>query len=362
VPSSRGPAAPRLANGGVYWITGASGAIGCALAEHLAARYHARLLLTARRGIPAEMIASLESKGAVVLAVAADASNPVQMSAARDAALARFGRIDGIVHAAGIAGGGLIAGGARESIARTLAPKVDGTLVLADLAKDAAVRFIVVCSSLAAVHGGLGQVDYVAANAFLDAFAGWHTRQSGIFTTSIAWDAWLERGMAVDVAAALGRRAPAAGLSAAQGVEAFERVLAANRTHVLVSSAPIDERFAASASQTRRSAIPGDGMSVESQIGAVWHQVLGADGIGPADNFFDVGGDSLKGVQLVALVNERFGIDVPIAQFFAAPTVAGLAALVRDRAEPLQPPAAAIDPASERGRRRSARHRARVAS
>ena len=59
----------------------------------------------------------------------------------------------------------------------------------------------------------------------------------------------------------------------------------------------------------------------------------------------------------------RFGIDIPIAQFFAAPTVAGLTALVGDRTErAAPPPPPAIDPASERGRRRSARHRARVAS
>src|SRR6185295_2552999 len=51
-------------------------------------------------------------------------------------------------------------------------------------------------SSLTSILGGLGQVDYCAANAFLDAFAHNKSAQSDTFTVSINWDTWQEVGMA----------------------------------------------------------------------------------------------------------------------------------------------------------------------
>ena len=93
------------------------------------------------------------------------------MQRAVGAAVARFGRIDGVVHAAGIAGGGLIPLKTREAAERVLRPKVHGTYVLADVLRHQKLDFLVLCSSLQALVGGLGQVDYCAASAVLDAYA-----------------------------------------------------------------------------------------------------------------------------------------------------------------------------------------------
>jgi len=50
------------------------------------------------------------------------------------------------------------------------------------------------------VLGGFGQVDYCAANAFLDEFAHRNTSINGQFTVAINWDTWQEVGMAVNTA------------------------------------------------------------------------------------------------------------------------------------------------------------------
>ena len=60
--------------------------------------------------------------------------------------------------------------------------------------------FMVLCSSLASVIGLAGQVDYAAANAFLDAFAYAQSAVQGTFTTCINWDAWRDVGMAAKAA------------------------------------------------------------------------------------------------------------------------------------------------------------------
>ncbi|WP_052391108.1 non-ribosomal peptide synthetase [Streptomyces sp. NRRL B-24484] len=63
----------------------------------------------------------------------------------------------------------------------------------------------------------------------------------------------------------------------------------------------------------------------------VFAEVLGTDGVCVHDSFFDLGGTSLRSTRLLARIRERFGVEVPLAEFFRGPTVEHLAALV-DRA------------------------------
>src|SRR6185295_6791287 len=82
--------------------------------------------------------------------------------------------------------------------AAVLAPKVHGTLILDRVFGALPLDFLVLFSSLTSVLAQPGQIDYAAANAFLDAFA--QARMArGAWTAAIGWDAWREAGMAVDV-------------------------------------------------------------------------------------------------------------------------------------------------------------------
>ncbi|MCI0527215.1 MAG: SDR family NAD(P)-dependent oxidoreductase, partial [Nitrospira sp.] len=209
----------RLRESGVYLITGGLGGIGLALAEHLARTVRAKLILTGRSAVPGReewkqwlethddqdrfsltirKLQEIENLGADVLALSADVSDLEQMHAVRDQAHKRFGGINGVIHAAGIAGGGLIQLKTPESAASVLAPKVKGTLTLHEVFKDENLDFLALCSSLSSIMGVMGRVDYTAANAFLDAFAHYNTLRGGAYTVSINWDAWREVGMAAD--------------------------------------------------------------------------------------------------------------------------------------------------------------------
>ena len=223
----------RLKPRGVYWITGGLGGVGLAIARHLARTVGARLVLTGRTAIPPRdtwdalvrgaapgdrlagrlrQLLDIERDGGEVLAFAADVTSAGAMAEAAAAARRRFGRIDGVIHAAGVPGGGVIALKTGEAARAVLAPKVQGTLALASVLDPRETDFLVLCSSIAGLQGGFGQIDYAAANAFLDAFAGYHSRTGGPFTTSIDWDAWLEAGMAVESAEALRARHDRTGL------------------------------------------------------------------------------------------------------------------------------------------------------
>ncbi|HXU44718.1 MAG TPA: condensation domain-containing protein, partial [Thermoanaerobaculia bacterium] len=75
----------------------------------------------------------------------------------------------------------------------------------------------------------------------------------------------------------------------------------------------------------RRSGPPASATPAEELIATVWERVLGIQGIGGRDNFFDLGGHSLLATQVASRLSEAFGFDLPLRALFEAPTVAGLA-------------------------------------
>ncbi|WP_020659973.1 type I polyketide synthase [Amycolatopsis benzoatilytica] len=199
---------------GVYLITGGTGGIGITVAEHLARRVAARLVLTSRHGVPPERewdalgesgrsgravaaVRRMRAAGAEVEVVAADVSDAADLARVREVLIGRFGRLDGIVHAAGVAGGQMIEAWDRGEAERVLGPKLLGTSLLRSAFGDLSPDFLVLCSSTSALAGAPGQVDYSAANAYLDACAsavdGWPARR-----LSVNWGRWLEVGMAVE--------------------------------------------------------------------------------------------------------------------------------------------------------------------
>ncbi len=197
----------RLREGGVYLITGGLGGIGYTLAEHLARRYRAKLVLLGRgaaAGRAQSRIAALEASGAEVLVVQADVTLVDQMSSAVSRAVARFGRIDGVFHAAGVLGDSLMPLKTREDAERVLAPKVQGTLALDVALAGIPVDFLVLFSSISSLAGLPGQSDYTGANAFLDAFAQARNAQDGTFVVALNWSAWRETGMAANIASGAG--------------------------------------------------------------------------------------------------------------------------------------------------------------
>ena len=204
-----------LRENGVYLVTGGLGGVGLVLAEGIATRVPAKLALFSRSGLPpredweqlrdghdltAEKIRRvlrMEELGSEVMPFGADVSNLDQMRAAVAEVEKRFGKITGVVHSAGVGGGGIMLLKSKEALATVLDPKIRGTLVLEELLKDNPLDFFVLCSSLNAFLGEGGISDYIGANAFLDAFA--HSRKNRPTPpVSIQWDSWEDVGMVAE--------------------------------------------------------------------------------------------------------------------------------------------------------------------
>ncbi|HWW77088.1 MAG TPA: SDR family NAD(P)-dependent oxidoreductase, partial [Pyrinomonadaceae bacterium] len=209
-----------LRDGGVYLITGGMGGLGLEVAAYLARVCRARLLLVGRTALPAreewprwlethderdatsrkiKAIRRIEESGGEVLTASADVADEAAMRRALGQARERFGEINGIIHAAGVPAGGLMQLKKPESVREVFAAKVGGTRVLERLAEDLDLDFFALFSSLSSILGRLGQVDYTAANSFLDAFAHYYYAKTGTPTVSIDWSAWEEVGMAANL-------------------------------------------------------------------------------------------------------------------------------------------------------------------
>ena len=65
-----------------------------------------------------------------------------------------------------------------------------------------------------------------------------------------------------------------------------------------------------------------------ARIGDIWREVLRVDDVGPDDDVFDLGGHSLTITQIASRVRDRLGVDVPLDQFYDAPTLAEITAVV----------------------------------
>jgi acyl carrier protein/NADP-dependent 3-hydroxy acid dehydrogenase YdfG len=371
--SQEHPLPPCLKQNGVYLVTGGLGGIGLVLAEHLVKSVQARVVLTGRSAFPPEeewdrwlgshdkedrtgvkirKVRELEAQGGEVLVFSADAADEAQMQTVKEQTLERFGRIDGVIHAAGVPEGGMIQQRGRGSFEPVLAPKVKGTLVLETLLNDQKPDFFILCSSLSSFLSPFGQVGYCSANAFLDAFALY--RNDNII--SINWDSWKEVGMAVEAAKQLELDAGAAfkdSLSPAEGVDVFNRILEVplpfprvavstrdlqtmtemqDTAHLQVSGfmdaskqrkkhadEPLHQRPDLSTAYVE----PED--ELEQTIAVILQDFLGIEKVGIDDNFFDLGISSLDLVQISGLLKEKLGKEVPVVTLFTYATVRTLA-------------------------------------
>jgi acyl transferase domain-containing protein/acyl carrier protein len=314
---------------GVYLVTGALGGIGGSVAEFLARTLQARLVLVSRREFPLQDIQKLEALGAEVRAVTADVTRAADIERVVAEVRREFGELHGLIHAAGVPGGGMLFLKTREMAERVMAPKVVGTSLLYDACKDLQPRFFLCCSSLAAIVAPVGQFDYCAANAYQDAFCRAHDDPSATRCISINWDAWKDVGMAVDA----GHTSEIEdGISCEEGLEVFQRVLANPRPQWIIDArGSLQSRGARCASEKtvrQASAISAPTSSLQGDVATIWGDLLGVEAHNGDDDFFALGGDSLLAVELRTRLEARFSRPVSLRLLLSEPTLAGMARLM----------------------------------
>ncbi|MEU6183540.1 SDR family NAD(P)-dependent oxidoreductase [Streptomyces coeruleorubidus] len=335
---------------GTFLISGGTGGLGLAVAGEMARQGAARILLLGRRPLEETTARRVRDLG-VAEYVVCDISRADQVRELDERLRAEGVTLDGVVHAAGVAGDGFLATKERAVFDAVLAPKVDGGVALLELTRNHPGAFLVFFSSVTALTGGQGQGDYCAANAFLDSLAA-RARAEGIHAVSVNWPSWSEVGMAV--AYGLGTHdAPFVAVGVEDGLAWLAHALDHPAGCAVPSevNAPVMKdhlgelpfRLApeveAGLENAATAARPGSGGTAdvrltgqsdptptELRVGAVYGTVLGLAEVDAHTSFQDLGGNSLMTAQLLSLVDEAFPGTVDIADLFSYATVADLAA------------------------------------
>jgi non-ribosomal peptide synthase protein (TIGR01720 family) len=359
---------PRLREGGTYLITGGLGGMGLELAAYLGRTLRANLVLVGRTPLPAReewerrleesapddptaarirRVREIEDAGARVLVCSADVADREQMSQAVADARAAFGRIHGVIHAAGVPGGGILQRQGPDTAEPVFAPKIAGTRVLDALFEDAELDFLLLFSSMISYLALAGRAEYTAANAFVDAFARQKARESDSPVIAVNWDTWAEVGMAVTQSeASRPSTAADAAIRSEEGIEAFRRILGCDHPQVIVSVRDfqprnleriMNEKAAGGSGEAteRGRAHPRPDLSTE-YVGprseperilvGIWEELLGIDRVGVHDNLFELGGDSVVSIQITGRAR-RAGLKLTPKQTFEHQTIAELAAV-----------------------------------
>ncbi|MFT2016600.1 SDR family NAD(P)-dependent oxidoreductase [Streptomyces sp. 796.1] len=407
-PTEPGPLRP----GGVYLVTGGLGGIGLAMAERLARDSRAKLVLFGRTGLPPREtwqqalddpavsdevrrrltgVLRLEEHGAEVEIVTGDVSVVADAARAVRAARERFGALHGVLHAAGLPGIGLMQFKTIADMRKVMAPKTGGTLALEQALSGVPLDFLVLFSSItSATGGGPGQVDYSAANSFLDSYAEATATAAatgtgeggpaGRRTLTIGWGEWQwnawEAGLAgydADVRDFFRANRQRFGIDFDAGWRLLLRALRQDQPYVVANTQDfslmerLSRNFTVELVGGGRNAGPQEGTrhprpdlvtpfvppsgEVQQVIADVWADLLGLAEIGADDSFFDLGGSSLIGMEVMARIRRRLAIDELAPHvLYEAPTVARLATLLAGRGAPASGPAAPTDTADDQDR------------
>ncbi|MBB1257767.1 type I polyketide synthase [Streptomyces alkaliterrae] len=357
--------------GAGYLVTGVSGEAGLSFAEHLA-RIGARLLLvsdppdtttadtpgdsdTASTRRHAERLrALLEAHPDTVSHRVADLCEPDEARSVVAEAAALPGGLRGVLHMPHTRGSGLVALKSRRDFEAVLAARVRALLLLEELLAEVLAErpldFLLVGSATTGVVGGFGQSENTAAAAFVDAHAhAGAARGRHVVALDVAqweWDDWFEQQMAglPEVRALYERLRHEQGVATDDGVTLARAALAAGLPQVVVSRADFQDVLADQAQLTAASFTdnlhgdrgddnwdpatvwPDD--EVAQAVARVWRDMLGVSPIGPDDDFYELGGNSLFAIQIVGRLRQEYG-DFPMSAVFEAPTVPALASAIR---------------------------------
>lgn len=367
---------------GVYLITGGTGGLGLETALNLGNLGPCNICLIGRRKLPERSewpavmskeedkkacslirgILHLEGQGCTVILRYSDVSDAGQMSSIIEELKKEYGRINGVVHCAGVAGDGFLFRKDMDVFDRVLHPKIYGTVILDELTRDQQLDFFILYSSMQSLFGGPGQGDYTAANTFLDEYASYLWKK-GLKAQTINWPGWSQTGMAVDYQVA-DSVTIFRSLETQVAINALNNIINSNLSNVVPGQINLDVLgqigadnlpFALSeglqkklarhkrknrdtgSREVKKTLNPEDllilGKSkeyteTEKNVAYLYAVVLDLKEIDIYENFNSIGGDSIHAMQLIKELGAVYPGMVDISDVFTHPTVEELSALI----------------------------------
>jgi len=367
---------------GVYVITGGAGGIGIEISKYLANKNKVNLALIGRTpileqdklGTPytdkksiniyskMKIIQDIEAQGSNVEYYSADVSKPEEIKLLLNKLREQYGKINGIIHCAGISGSGFLIEKDQKTFQEVMLPKLEGTWVLDNLTKSDELDFFIMCSSVTSITGAPGQGDYTAANSYLDAFTSYRSKLKKK-TLTINWPPWEETGMALNYG--VNPDSIFKPISTKKAISAFEDIINRDIEKVIIgefnsnghiygkSILELKDCLSINLSKEIWSeiySVKNDVLTVNTnkhkisakligneglhysetiqKVANLWMEVLGFELFNIHDNFFEIGGDSILLTKLHSLIEKEFPGKVGIGDLFNYSTISKLSSFL----------------------------------
>lgn len=333
--------------GSVYLVTGGLGALGYAYASHLTQTREDCTIIILGRTVESKLrkdyqarLQQLRSTGHTIIYNATDIGSPGALPALQEIITElNIQRIDVVLHAAGVASKSALTEKTPEDIRQVIDPKVTGLENLLALAELVPVNYMVSCSSGLSIMPTLGNMEYTAANLYLDELS--YRSHPGIgHIVAVNLNQVSDAGMAVDFLESsttnAGKSADSIRSDEFPGI--VEMLLQSKTTgNIVLSRYDFNTEFtdnfkllggfgheSDADDTTDIKILEANYSDTEYKIAKIFGSILGLEEISLHDDFFRMGGNSISAIQVSHRISNVLGIDVGVADIFKYNTIAGL--------------------------------------
>jgi probable biosynthetic protein (TIGR04098 family) len=312
---------------GVYVLVGGTGEIGRTVCDYILETFDTKVILLGR----SEQLNKRLPEGAYYYQC--DSTDAFSVARVFKEIRKQFAAINGIIYLAGITADGYAKNKTTIDATKVLKVKIEGIKNIDKETKHDSLDFMVLFSSVAAIYGNIGQIDYAAANAFLDDYARYRENQRSIgnrygITKSINWALWKNGGMQInpDTEAFLQKKWGMQAMPNEEGIKALKQILNSDCVQASVIYKVSSEKAPAKVEKTTNSNRVSTKTLLEKlrQLAATLlkmnpQKVLSHIELG------DYGFDSILYTQFCNEINELYGLDITPTLFFNYPTLDELA-------------------------------------
>lgn len=361
---------PMFIDAGVYIISGGLSEISLEIIRRLSLKIKGNFILLSRRkcktdkSLPAsvhQIIQDIESNGSVINILCCDVSDYNATEKCVGEIRKKFGKLNGVIHAAGVPGNKLLVMESTENFNMVCNPKIKGARNLDLVTREDDLDLFLMFSSVATYLPAPGQASYVAANAYLDAYASYRNSIVGKNTTyTINWCTWRDIGMGKRAGVNIDTAFKA--LSNENAWCGFEKFLLYGEENMLVGVINDDKKYSKTWQKTyfrfseklnkqierimQESDIgvnkfhytiktdedlvlkgreDSNYTDTEIAIGNILVKYIGYSELYVYDNLFDLGVDSIVMIKFAHEIFEKWGVDLELSKFIDGSSIEKIA-------------------------------------
>ncbi|MCR5703781.1 MAG: SDR family NAD(P)-dependent oxidoreductase [Eubacterium sp.] len=338
-----------IVDNGVYVITGGYGGIGLATAKALSKNNKIVLVLIGRNPIDANdseknsIIEELAENTIELKHYNIDIANTKEVQHVFEEIRTIYGKINGVIHCAGIAGGCYILEESEKDFYEVAKAKTIGLWNIHNATQKDNLDFMILQSSINTLLPNYGQASYIAANAFMDAAAQLRN-DMGMKTISIKWSAW-NVGMA---ARNEQKESVFYTWEQSEAADLFTKILTSNAAVIVMGV--LNKTFLSHAEITlpflvdqhileflNKKTIKTDLNNVikmtddvETNLYQIWENFFGT-GVDKNKSYYDLGGDSILATQLLKEIDSLYPNLIDIGDIFIYKTYNQLSNYIKEK-------------------------------